>query len=53
VGLSTAHDLLEFQEDLARATSREALARADYMKNLADLSRVKGMLLKKNNITVN
>ena len=53
VGLSTTHDLLEFQEDLARATSREALARADYMKNLADLARVKGMLLKKNNITVN
>ncbi len=53
VGLSTTHDLLEFQEDLARATSREALARADYMKNLADLARVKGMLLKKNNIAVN
>lgn len=53
VGLSTTHDLLEFQEDLARATSREAMARADYMKSLADLARVKGILLKENNITIN
>jgi outer membrane protein len=53
VGLSTTHDLLEFQEDLARATSREAMARADYMKSLADLARVKGVLLKKNNISIN
>jgi outer membrane protein len=53
VGLSTTHDLLEFQEDLARATSREAMARADYMKSLADLARVKGVLLKENNISIN
>ena len=53
VGLSTTHDLLEFQEDLARATSREAMARADYMKSLADLARVKGVLLKKSNISIN
>lgn len=53
VGLSTTHDLLEFQDDLARAESREALARTDYEKSLADLARVKGILFERNNITIN
>ena len=52
VGLSTTHDLLEFQEDLARAESREARSLADYEKSLANLSRVKGVLLEKHNIAI-
>jgi len=52
VGLSTTHDLLEFQEDLAQAESREALARTDYEKSLANLARVKGILLEKYDITI-
>ena len=45
VGLSTTHDLLEFQDELAKAESRYAFAKASYEQNLADLARVKGMLL--------
>lgn len=52
VGLSTTHDLLEFQDDLARAESREARARTDYEKSLANLARAKGVLLKEHNITI-
>jgi len=52
VGLSTTHDLLEFQDELARAESREALSRADYEKSLANLARVKGVLLEEHNITI-
>ena len=53
VGLSTTHDLLEFQDDLARSESRLALARADYEKSLANLARVKGVLLEGHNIVIN
>ncbi len=52
VGLSTAHDLLEFQEDLARAKSREARSLADYEKDLSSLARAKGVLLEEYNITI-
>ncbi len=52
VGLSTAHDLLEFQEDLARAKSREARSLADYEKTLTSLARAKGVLLEEYNITI-
>lgn len=52
VGLSTTHDLLEFQEDLARARSRDARSLADYEKSLANLARVKGILLEEYNITI-
>jgi len=52
VGLSTTHDLLEFQDELARAESREALSRADYEKSLANLARVKGVLLEEYNIMI-
>jgi len=52
VGLSTTHDLLEFQDDLSRAESREAMARADCEKSLANLSRVKGILLEEHDIIV-
>lgn len=52
VGLSTAHDLLEFQQDLARAKSREARSLADYEKDLTSLARAKGVLLDEYNITI-
>ncbi len=52
VGLSTAHDLLEFQQDLARAKSREARSLADYEKDLTSLARAKGVLLEEYNITI-
>lgn len=52
VGLSTTHDLLEFQEDLARAESREARTLAEYEKSLVNLARVKGLLLEEHNITI-
>ncbi len=52
VGLSTTHDLLEFQDDLARAASRFALARANYEKSLANLARVKGVLLEEYDIVI-
>ncbi len=52
VGLSTTHDLLEFQDELAKAESRYAFAKASYEQNLADLARVKGMLLETFNISI-
>jgi outer membrane protein len=52
VGLSTTHDLLEFQDDVARAASRFALARANYEKSLANLARVKGVLLEEHDIVI-
>jgi outer membrane protein len=52
VGLSTTHDLLEFQDELAKAESRYAFAKAAYEQNLADLNKVKGMLLETYNITI-
>ena len=52
VGLSTTHDLLEFQEDLARAESREARTLTEYEKSLVNLARVKGLLLEEHNITI-
>ena len=52
VGLSTTHDLLEFQDELAKAESRYAFAKAAYEQNLADLAKVKGTLLESHNITI-
>ena len=52
VGLSTTHDLLEFQDDLARAESREARTLTEYEKSLVNLARVKGLLLEEHNITI-
>ncbi|MCX8044560.1 MAG: TolC family protein [Desulfobacterota bacterium] len=45
VGMSTAHDVLEFQEDLAKAESTLAFAETSYNKALANLFRVQGTLL--------
>jgi len=45
VGMSTAHDVLEFQEDLAKAESTLAYAQAEHSKSLANLARAQGVLL--------
>ena len=50
-GLSTSHNVLEFQEDLAEARSREISAVIDYNKSQVELSRVKGMLLEEEGIS--
>jgi outer membrane protein TolC len=49
-GLSTSHNVLEFQEDLVEAKSREVSAVIDYNKSLVELSRVKGTLLEEEGI---
>jgi outer membrane protein TolC len=43
-GISTSFNVLEFQEDLAQARSRENLALVDYNKSRAELQRVLGTL---------
>ncbi|MEI6127884.1 MAG: TolC family protein [Pseudomonadota bacterium] len=52
VGMSTAHDVLEFQSDLAKAESTLAFAKAGYNKSVANLSRVKGVLLDDKGLTL-
>jgi outer membrane protein TolC len=49
-GLSTSHNVLEFQEDLTVAKSKENSAIIDYNKSLVELSRVKGVVLLEENI---
>jgi outer membrane protein TolC len=44
-GLSTSHNVLDFQEDLTEARSREIIAVIDYNKSLVELSRAKGTVL--------
>jgi outer membrane protein TolC len=44
-GMSTSFQVLEFQNDLTSARSRENLAIVDYNKSLVELERVKGTLL--------
>jgi outer membrane protein TolC len=44
-GMSTSFQVLQFQDDLANAETRENLAKADYSKAQVDLSRVKGTIL--------
>ena len=52
VGLSTTRNVLDFQDDLARAASRYALSLSQYEKSLANLARTKGVLLENYNITI-
>ncbi|MEW6410235.1 MAG: TolC family protein, partial [Nitrospirota bacterium] len=47
VGMSTSHDILTFQEELATAISNEKKAVIDYNKSLVNLERVAGITLKK------
>lgn len=51
-GLSTSHDVLTFQEDLATARAREISAVIDYNKSLVEFSRVKGTLLEEEGISL-
>jgi len=44
-GMSTSFQVLQYQDDLASAETRENLAKADYNKAQVDLSRVKGTIL--------
>jgi len=52
VGMSTAHDVLEFQEDLARAESTLAFAETSCNKAMVNLSRVQGTLLEDKGLTL-
>ncbi len=49
-GLSTSHNVLEFQEELVEAKSREISAVIDYNKSLVKFSRVKGTVLEEEGI---
>lgn len=50
VGLSTSRDILEDQEQLAEARSREIQATIDYNKSQVELERKRGTILDKNKI---
>jgi len=52
VGMSTAHDLLEFQEDLSQAESNLAFAQAEHRKASANLARTKGVLLEEKGLSL-
>jgi outer membrane protein TolC len=52
VGLSTSRDVLEDQEQLSEALSRELLAIIDYNKSLVNLERAKGTLFKSRKINI-
>ena len=52
VGLSTTRNVLDFQDDLARAASRYALSLSQYEKSLSNLARTKGVLLDDYNISI-
>ena len=50
VGMSTNHQVLEFQEDLAAAEANELKAVIDYNKSLISVEKSKGTILEKNEI---
>ncbi len=52
VGMSTTHDVLEFQESLSQAESTLAYAKAEYNKALAKLQRVMGVLLEEKGFSI-
>jgi outer membrane protein TolC len=52
VGVSTTHDLLEFEEELAEAKANEQRAIIDYTLSLSNLLRATGTLLKFRNVQV-
>jgi outer membrane protein TolC len=52
VGVSTSHDVLEFEEELADAQRRRILAGLDYAKALVNLSLATGSLLEENDIVI-
>jgi outer membrane protein TolC len=52
VGLSTIHDLLQYQKDLSTAESTLAKALYEYNKSLSNLAKVKGTLLDEYGLTL-
>ncbi len=52
VGVSTSHDVLEFEEELVDAQRREILATLDFAKALINLSNSTATLLEENNIVI-
>ncbi|MEE8484102.1 MAG: TolC family protein, partial [Nitrospinota bacterium] len=52
VGASTIFTVLEYQNDLAAAQSKEINAVTDYIKALAQLDLATGMVLKKHNVSI-
>lgn len=51
-GMSTSFQVLQFQDDLANAETRENLAKNDYAKALVELSRAKATILAERGILV-
>ena len=51
-GLSTSHNVLEFQRDLARAQGREVQAIIDFNKSLVNAQRVLGTILEDTDIAM-
>lgn len=51
-GMSTSFQVLQFQDDLANAETRENLAKNDYAKSLVELSRAKGTILVEKGILI-
>lgn len=52
VGMSTTHDVLEFQDDLAKAESTLAFAQTEHRKAAANLARTKGVLLEEKGLSL-
>lgn len=52
VGVSTSHDVLEFEEDLTDARRREIVARIGYRQALVNLAVATGTLLEEKNIVI-
>jgi outer membrane protein TolC len=52
VGVSTSHDVLEFEEEAVDAQRRGILAKLDYAKALIDLAGATGTVLEENNIVI-
>ncbi len=52
VGVSTSHDVLEFEEELADQRRRRILAHLDYLKALINLANATGTILEENNIVI-
>ena len=51
-GLTTTHDILEYQEDLAEAQSGYLRSIIDYNKSFIDLEKAKGTALERENISL-
>lgn len=52
VGVSTSHDVLEFEEEFFDAQRREILAKLEYKKALISLATATGTLLEENDIVI-